>query len=392
MNIRIGRNKNNQRLFTLGKPSAIVGSTMHKSATTYNIYHTTKEAWEAMLLAIGQATHSIYWEIYILLDDEVGSRFFDILKAKSVAGIDVKIILDYWGSFGISHKKIDELKAAGIDIRFFHRKKNPLAGFKDWFMRRTHRKILIVDERVGFVGGANVGIYMEHWDDLVVELQGKPVRSLLRSFAKFYISCGGEREKVRHLFKYKYRVHHDTFDFVYDDIDRKKSNIKQKYLEAIYKARERVILFSPYYFPDSQFLKALWHARKRGVRIDLLIPFRSDVRFATYAAYAWFSLMTTFGIRIHLSKKMMHGKGVVVDDDLAFVGTSNLEHMSFKFNQEVNVSVTDKGAVARVKHILERWIEDANELDETKWNKRGWWIRLKEKIARKLYAFWFEVK
>lgn len=358
----------------------------------YNIYHTTKEAWEAMLLAIGKATHSIYWEMYILVDDDAGNRFFELLKSKSQAGIKVKIIIDYWGSFWLSGKKIDELKKSGIDIRVFQPQKNPFSGFKNWIMRRTHRKILIVDEKVGFVGGVNVDKNMENWDDLVVELYGKPVRSLLRSFARTYVIAGGEKSEVRHLLAYRYRVRHDTFDIVYDDIDRKQSKIKNKYLDAIYKARERVILFSPYYFPDKQFLHALWVARKRDVKIDLLIPFRTDVRIATYAAYAWFSVMSKLGVRVHLTKNMMHGKGVVVDDDFAFVGTSNLEHSSFDYNQEVNVTLKDKKVVARVKHILEKWIADADELDHERWNKRGWLTRCKERIARWLYAYWFDVK
>ncbi len=358
----------------------------------YSIYHTTREAWEAMLLSIAEAKHSVYWEMYILVDDDAGNRFFDVLVKKAKEGVRIKIIIDYWGSFWLSNKKIQELRAVGIDIRMFHPGKNPLFGFKDWLMRRTHRKILIIDEKIGFVGGVNVHKSFEQWDDLVVKLQGKPVRSLLRSFAKFYIRCGGNKDEVRHMFKFRYRVRRDTFDFVYDDIDRTKSKIKRRYLDAIYKARERVILFSPYYFPDRHFLAALWAARNRNVRVDLLIPFRTDVRLATYAAYAWFSLMTKRGVKVHLTKKMMHGKGVVVDDDLAFVGTSNLEHSSFDYNQEVNISMTDKKAVAEVKGVVEKWIEDADELDREVWGKRGKWARFKEKVAQKLYAYWFDVK
>ncbi len=358
----------------------------------YNIYHTTKEAWEAMLLAIGRATHSIYWEMYILVDDDAGKRFFELLKSKSEAGIKVKIIIDYWGSFWLSGKKIDELKKSGIDIRVFQPQKNPFSGFKNWLMRRTHRKILIIDEKIGFVGGVNVDKNMENWDDLVVELYGKPVRSLLRSFARTYLIAGGSKHEVRHLLAYRYRVRRDVFDIVYDDIDRTQSKIKNRYLDAIYKARERIILFSPYYFPDRHFLHALWVARKRKVKIDLLIPFRTDVRIATYAAYAWFSVMSKLGVHVHLTRNMMHGKGVVIDDDLAFIGTSNLEHSSFDYNQEVNVALKDKKAVARIKFILEKWIHDADELDHEKWNQRGWSARLKEKIARKLYTYWFDVK
>ncbi len=359
---------------------------------TYNIYHTTKEAWEAMLLAMQSATRSIYWEMYILVDDDAGKRFFEVLMEKAQQGVDVRIILDYWGSFWFSSKKIDELRKCGIDIRIFRPQRHPILHFREWVTRRTHRKILVVDEQIGFVGGVNVAKDMETWDDLVVEISGKAVRSLSRSFAKTYIMCGGDWQSVRHLLSYRYRVRKDVFDVVFDDIDRTSSRIRNKYLEAIYKARERVILFSPYYFPDKQFLHALWTARKRKVKVDLLIPFRTDVRLATYAAYAWFSVMKKLGVNIHLTKKMMHGKGVVVDDEFAFVGTSNLEHSSFKYNQEVNVQLRDKKTVARIKRVLEKWIGEADTLDHDRWGRRGWWARLKETIARKLYAFWFGVK
>lgn len=365
---------------------------MDNTIPTYNIYQTTREAWEAMLVSMQKARHSIYWEMYILVDDDAGNRFFDALIAKAREGVDVKIVIDYWGSFWLSNKKIAELKTHGIDIRSFHQSHNPFAGFKNWFMRRTHRKILIIDEKKGFVGGVNVHKDMETWDDIVIELSGKPVRSLLRSFAKMYILCGGDRAKMHHILKYRYRVRRDVFDMVYDDIDRKQSRIKNKYLEAIYKARERVILFSPYYFPDRQFIHALWTARKRKVRIDLLIPFRTDVRLATYAAYAWFSVMSKLGVNIHLTKKMMHGKGVIVDDSLAFFGTSNLEHSSFKYNQEVNIGSKDKKVVARLKNVLEKWITEADTLDPVAWNKRGWFAKVKETVARVLYEFWFDVK
>lgn len=365
---------------------------MDNNPLIYNIYHKTKEAWEAMLLSIASAKHSIYWEMYILLDDDAGNRFFDLLKQKAAEGVKIKIIIDYWGSFWLSSKKIDELRLVGIDIRVFQPQKNPFSGFKNWLMRRTHRKILIVDQKVGYVGGVNIDKNMENWDDLVVELHGKAVRSLLRAFARTYIIAGGEKDQVRHLLAYRYRVKRATFDIVYDDIDRKQSKIKNKYLDAIYKARERIILFSPYYFPDKHFLHALWIARKKKVKIDLLIPFRTDVRIATYAAYAWFSVLSKLGVNIHLTRNMMHGKGVLIDDDMAFVGTSNLEHSSFDYNQEVNLTLRDKKTVARIKHVLEKWIGDADELDHERWSRRGWWRKCKETIARKLYTIWFGVK
>lgn len=360
--------------------------------SSYNIYDTTAQAWSGMYETIKYAKNSIYWEVYILVDDEVGNKFFDLLIQKSREGVDVKLVVDYWGSFWLSRKKISELKNSGIDIQIFEGVKRSFRLIPGGLMKRTHRKILVVDEKIGFIGGVNVQKNMKDWDDIHVMVRGKVVRSLLRSFARSYLMCGGKRENVRHLLKYRYRVENNQIDFVYDDADKRYSTARKKYVEALMKARERVILFSPYYFPDTKLLQAMWQARKRGVRIDLLIPFRTDVRIATYAAYAWFSLMHGQGVKIHLLKKMMHGKGIIVDDDWAMIGSSNIDHASFYHSREANISLNDRKVVKKLKRILERWMNKSKSFDETSWDRRGRVHKLKEMIATKLYKFWFKIK
>ncbi len=345
-----------------------------------------------MYHAIESAKKSVYWEVYILVDEGTGLDFFELLKRKVVEGLDVKLVIDYWGSFWLSKKKIEELRDVGIDVRLFQQKKNPVRGIRDWLMKRTHRKILIIDENIGFIGGVNVSKETKDWNDIHMMVRGKVVRSLLRSFAKSYIMCGGDKCNVKRFLKYTYRVTHDQIDFVYDTSTEKYSHARKKYTEALLKARERVILFSPYYFPDKQLLKAMWQARKRGVKIDLLIPLRTDLRIAQYAAYAWFSLLHLKGVNIHLSKKMMHGKGVVVDDDWAMIGSSNLDHTSFYYSEEANVRLRDKKMVKKLKRVLERWMKDSTSFDNVAWEKRGAWERTKEKIATKLYKMWFKIK
>ncbi len=359
----------------------------------YNIYDHTGQAWKAMYQAIFHAQKSIYWEVYILVDDDIGHTFFELLKEKAQAGVDVKLILDYWGSFALSKKTIDNFIDAGIDIRLFQQRRFAWRGIREWLMKRTHRKILVVDERVGFIGGVNVEKSTKNWHDIHIKLQGKVVRSLLRSFAKSYMVCGGMRKEVRHLLKYKYRVKHTEIDFIYDHYGRKYSKIRKRYVDALRKARERVILFSPYYFPDRQLFKAMWQARKRGVRIDVLIPFRTDLRLVTYAAYVWFSIMNKKGVHIHLLKKrMMHGKGVVMDDEWAMVGSSNIEHASFYHSQEASIKLQGKQGVKKIKRILERWIKQSEHFDEQKWKKRGKRHKVLEFIASKIYRLWFGIK
>lgn len=354
----------------------------------YDIYASSQEAWDAMYQTIEHAEKSIYWEIYTLSDDDAGKGFFDLLEKKAAEGVDVKLIIDSWGTFWFPKKRVQSLKAAGVELLFFQERKRRYRGLWLKLISRTHRKILVVDEKVGFIGGVNVQKGMESWLDIHLKIQGKVVRSLLRSFAKMYVICGGDKANVRHLLKYQFRLYKDKVEFVYDDAHARDSMARQKYIEALVKARERVILFSPYYVPDKEFLKALWNARKRGVRVDLLIPFRTDLRILTYAAYFLFALMQRFGVKIFLVKQMMHGKGVVVDDEWAMVGSSNLEHTSFYDSYEANVKIKDREFVKRVKSKLDEWIQESIELKKEDWDKRGTWHRFKEWAAYRLYAIW----
>lgn len=356
--------------------------------SNYQIYSTSKEAWDAMYQAILVAQKSIYWELYIFLDDEAGNPFFDLLEKKAVAGVDVKVVVDSLGSFWLSSKRVDKLKEAGVDLRFFHERKNRLRGFWRRIASRTHRKILVVDESVGFIGGVNIKKGMEDWWDIQVKFEGLVVHSLLRAFAKSYIICGGDKDMVKDLLRYKTRVAYDEAELVLDRGGENKSNARKKYTEGLIRARERVILFSPYYFPDKKFLLALWQARKRGVKVDLLIPFRSDIRFTTYISYAMFSLMKTFGVNIYFSDKMMHGKGMIVDDDWAMVGSSNMDKTSFYDNYEANLHVRKKDFVQNLKSIVEKWLLSSSEFEAQRWEKRGSWRKTKEWLAKKVYNLW----
>lgn len=354
----------------------------------YKIYTSSGAAWDAMRCAIGRAKHSIYWEVYILVDDEAGQHFFDLLEKKGKEGVEVKLILDGFGSFSVSRSRIESLRKAGVDVRFFHERKHRYRGLWSMLVSRTHRKILIIDERVGFIGGVNVRKHMKEWKDIHVRIKGRVVHSLLRAFAKMYLICGGDKKEVRHLLKYKARVKQDMVDFIYDDSHKQRSVMKRRYTEALLKARERVILFSPYYFPGKDFLRVLSAARRRGVRIDLLIPLRTDLRIATYAAHIWFSVMAKAGVNIHLTKDMMHGKGVVVDDDWAIVGSSNIDQTSFHDNYEANIKIADKKTVRKLRTILLGWIQSSDKLDLKTWEKRSFFSRVKEYCAHALYKIW----
>jgi len=327
----------------------------------------------------------------MFVDDEVGTPFFDILEQQAKVGVQVIVIVDSLGSFWLSRKRIKSLKSAGVDLRFFDERKKWYRGKWKQFWTRTHRKILVVDEEIGFIGGVNIGKAQRQWHDIHIRLTGNAVRSLLRAFAKNYLICGGDKATVKHLFQFRFRVQEDlkNVEMVFDEGHSRVSHTRKKHSEALLKARERVILFSPYYFPDRKFLKALWTARKRGVRIDLLIPFRTDVRIATYATYGLFELLKKRGVHVHLLKTMMHGKGVIMDDEWAMVGTSNLDKTSFYDNYEANIKIHDKKFVRKLKTTVLGWMKDSTALENMSWEKRGRWHRVKEWLAAKAYWIWY---
>ncbi|MFH1286635.1 MAG: phosphatidylserine/phosphatidylglycerophosphate/cardiolipin synthase family protein [Candidatus Magasanikbacteria bacterium] len=356
----------------------------------YKIYSTTKSAWNAMYRAVSDAKESIYWEMYIFMDDDAGKRFYDKFEEKSKSGVDVKLVVDALGSFWVSKRRIQSMKKAGVELIFFNERKKKYRGLWKMLLSRTHRKILIIDENIGFIGGVNIRQDMQDWPDLLIRLDGKAVHSLLRAFAKNYIISGGSKKKVKHLLTYKFRVARDKedFEFIYDDGGSKKSKSRKIYTEALFKARERVILFSPYYFPDREFLKALWAAKKRGIRVDLLIPYRTDLRIATYLAYGLFSVLYKHGVSIHMSKNMMHGKGVIVDDDWAMVGSSNIDQISFYDNYEANVRVRNKKFVRNLKFTVLGWIKKAEKFNLKHHQKRGKISKMKEWFALRLARIW----
>jgi cardiolipin synthase len=366
---------------------------------SYHIYSSTSDAWQAMYQAIEQAQHSIYWEIYIFRDDEIGEKFFSLLTQKSRAGVDVKLIIDAMGSFFLREERLNKLKQAGIDVRMFRERTHRYASWWRWMYVRTHRKILVIDEKVGFIGGVNVDKRMEDWRDIHLSVRGPIVFDLLHSFAKSYVVSGGARKQVRKLFRRATKkkrlklLSHNKIDdvgmeFVSDTPDKRISHVRRHYADLIQKAKHRIILFSPYYYPDKQLLRALWQARRRGVKIDLLLPLRTDVRLATYAAYAGFSLLNRYGVNIHFLRDMMHGKGIIVDDDRAVVGSSNLDQTSFYDNYEANLSIRNRELVQSLTKTLEGWISEAEKYEQETWNRRSWVDKLKEKIAHLLLRLW----
>lgn len=341
-----------------------------------------------MRRAIQQAQKSIYWEVFILRDDKAGNEFIDLLISKAKQGVKVRLILDAMGSFGLSTLAEGRMQSAGIEILWFNRLK-PTVDFKDWFRRlwkRNHRKVLIIDEKTAFIGGVNIHIESSAWDDLHLKLEGRVVRNLLYGFAKTYIKSGGNRQAVRHLL-------HPKIDMLNEEIEPieyitnspsykiKRSKLRQLYLQALGAAKDTFTLISPYYVPDRKFLEMIAKAHKKGVKVNIMLPVRSDHKLMNYIAQAFYDLSVRAGAKLYLLKNMNHSKAFSVDGKLGVVGSGNLNSRSWFIDEEAGVKFSQKNMVNDLNNILNDWIGSACPVDigkrERGWAKRlkSWWVK-----------------
>lgn len=361
---------------------------------SYQFYNTTATAWDAMLQALLAAKKSIYWEIFIFVDDGAGSRFVDALVDRAKAGVEVKLVIDGFGSFNFSVEAEKRLRSAGVEVLRFNAL-YPEIRMGRWFARlwfRNHRKVLVIDESTVFLGGVNIHIDFRDWDDLYLKMTGMVVRPLLRGFARSYIAAGGARQNVRSLLHHKlpdnWRELKAKFKFILHAPLLSPSRLPKKmYLQALADAKVSVNFLTPYFIPDWHFLRAIAAAKKRGIVVNIFLPVRPDHKFTWLIARAYYGLTIRAGANIYLLPKMNHGKALTVDNRLGLVGSINITPRSFGINQESGVFFADEKMVGDLNKLFDIWKSTAKPVDELAWQKRGRWNRLKEWFAKWLEKY-----
>lgn len=338
----------------------------------YKFYTMSFKAWEAMLEAIKGAKESIYWESYIFYDVKKFD-FFKVLKDKARSGVEVKIIFDSLGSFFLTRKNINSLRRAGVEVLFYNRLLpwwNP-NRFKYWWFHRNHKKILIIDKKIGFVGGVNVGTDYKNWRDLQVELRGRVVNYLVRTFAVSYELSGGRDQIYYHSFlkSGKVRVfHHSPMT--------ERGILKKFYKQSLRSASHKISIVTPYFLPQAWLVKEIKRALKRGVKIEVILPKKTDYWITDVANYCLASLVYREGISFFFTENMTHAKALLVDEREAMVGSQNIDAYSFDYNLEAGIVFEQKDMIRRLKSIFEQWKKTSIEMTFIDKIYRRWYFRL----------------
>lgn len=340
----------------------------------------------AVMEAIEQARHEVLVESFILFEDKVGCAVQRVLVAAARRGVEVDVLLDDYGSPSFSDAFLAELADAGVRLRVFDPKPR-LFGLRTNLFRRMHRKIVVVDGEVAFVGGINFSADHladygpEAKQDYAVRLRG-PVVARIQAFARAQIPRDPAAVRRRPIVEPPPAGDAEIM-FVTRDNVRQRDAIERQYRAAIRTARREVIIANAYFFPGYRLLKAMRHAARRGVRVRLILQGQPDMRFVKVAASLLHGHLLPAGVEIHeYCRRPLHGKVALVDDHWATVGSSNLDPLSLSLNLEANVMARDRGFVSELRDRLERLIaDDCEATDMSLLNQRGWWHSLLATIA-----------
>lgn len=347
----------------------------------------------ALTAAIDAATVEIRLETYIFCNDQTGSSIADALKRAARRNVSVQVLVDGVGSHNTPRTFFESMQAAGISLLVF-RPEHRIFNLKKSRLRRVHRKIALVDGRVGFVGGINLiddlSESMSEFPryDYAVQIEGPVLADIYLEMARLWRTVSwwkfGRRDKKFPLPKFPIHVppalERETRKggtkvlFAIRDNFRHRRDIERAYLAAVGNARREVLITSPYFLPGRHFRSALMAATKRGVKVILLLQGRADHPMLQQATRALYTQLLGVGVTIfeyHLS--MLHGKVAVVDDEWSTVGSSNLDPFSLFLNREANVVVFDQTFASELRASLMDEIRmNATQLEAADWLKRDW--------------------
>jgi cardiolipin synthase len=338
------------------------------------------ETYPSMLTALAAAKHSICFETYILAGDLTGDRFKAVLIDRARAGVAVRIIYDAVGSLGLADTWVDDLTGAGCEVIDF----NPIAPWRRRFRlsHRDHRKIIVVDDRVGFTGGLNIAndyAAVEDggvgWHDMHCRVTGPIVLDLARMFRRNWLRSGGTSYRPPVAPADEPDGNAGPFVRLLDNTRRRqRTAVRRAYLHVIKAARTRVLIQNAYFLPDRGVRRALAKAAARGVDVRVLVPGHSDVRMIEWAGQYVFRRLARRGIKVYLWRGiMMHAKTATVDALWSTIGSYNFDAQSRFNNLEVTVEILDPATGQTLVRCFERDIANADLFNEETWLRLAWW-------------------
>ena len=348
------------------------------------------DKFDALFEDLKQAKDHIHLLYYIMRSDELGQKLGDILVQKAEEGVEVRVLYDDLGSRGLGRRYIRRLKEAGAQVEGFFPPKIPKINFKINF--RNHRKLAIIDGKVGYIGGFNIGDeYLGkskkfgYWRDTHLRVYGEAVASMQSRF----ILDWNQASRNDILYHDRYYDVDSTGDvgvqIVSSGPDSDWEQIKYGYIKMILSAKDYIYVQTPYFIPDESLMDALRIAALSGVRVKVMIPNKPDHPFVYWATLSYVGELLEAGAEAYIYQKgFLHAKTIVIDGKIASVGTANIDVRSFRLNFEANAFLYDKTFAGELVNVFHQDIKNSSQITEKLYKERSLIIKFKESVSRLL--------
>lgn len=350
-------------------------------------YTSGEEMLQGLLQAIAQAEHHIHLEFYIFEDDAVGRLVRDALIDKAQQGVEVKVIYDDVGCWRVPRTFFQEMKMHGIEVHSFLKVMFPL--FTSKVNYRNHRKIVVVDGKVGFVGGMNLadryvyGSSGDSWRDTHLKLEGRAVHGLQTTFLLDWFFVDRSLITSRAYFPKMECCGPSLVQVVTGDPVSPWREVMQGLIMALGQARRYVYLQTPYFLPTESLLIAMQSAALSGVDVRLMLPLKADNRLTHWASCSYLKDVLTAGVKVYFYRPgFLHSKLMVSDDMLYTVGSTNLDFRSFEHNFEVNAFVYDEATAPIMRDFFLCDQQQCEQVQYKNWHQRPWWRKAVESVVR----------
>lgn len=351
------------------------------------IFTSGEEKFEALKKDLRNASESIYLQYYIFLDDRLGTEIADILVEKARQGVDVKVIYDHVGSFSASGKFFKKMNEGGVEAHPFFRVTFPqLANRINW---RNHRKIVIIDHKIGYIGGMNIAdryLKSTSWRDTHLRLEGDIVESLIYAFSIDWSFMNNDSLPTKNEKMPEGNAPNETgMQLITSGPTETWDNLELIFLKAIAGATKSVYIQTPYFLPTDSLLRALEAAALANIDVRIMLPIKSDSRMLGYASFSYVTQCLKAGIKVYLYKPgMLHSKVMIIDDSFVTTGSVNFDFRSFENNFESNVLIYDKALNRQMKDIFFSDLEQCRKVTLSQWRKRPRLMRTLESLLRLL--------
>lgn len=373
------------------------------SGATLSVYNNTKlyldgeNQFQDVMEDIKRAKKSIDVEYYIIKNDATGREFTDCLCERAREGIEVNLIYDDVGSYNMDDEILDEFKEAGVNVESFLPLRLP--RLTESLNYRNHRKIIIIDGELAYIGGMNIGdeyrslnSHFNFWRDSHLRIQGDAVSAIQRCFVQDWLfatsnSSKSDKEYIRKkLSQPMPKSESLTFQpmqIVSSGPDTRWQSIRQAYFQMICSAKKSITITTPYLVPDETILSALNTAALSGIEVNIVVPKMADHFFVYWSTRSNFGSLLDAGVNIYeYEKGFMHSKGIVVDGSLSSIGTANFDIRSLKINFEINAFIYDEGLSREIQDSFDEDIRNSTKVERKTYQKRPIWIKFLEAVGR----------